>query len=115
VGYHLPRPSAVNQSRHTVIGLVINETLDSPTVTAQNIRLRPLGGDPVATTVLHTSYNVVNIVPDALLQPDTTYELRLVQDGVRDVAGNGMAEYAFVFSTGATVGGDVIFANGFQN
>jgi len=34
---------------------------------------------------------------------------------VRDVAGNGMAEYAFVFSTGASIGGDAIFANGFQN
>jgi len=115
VGWHLPRPNAVQQSRHTVIGLVINETLDSPTVTAQTIQLRPLGGAPVATTVIHTSYNVVNIVPDTLLQADTTYELRLVQDGVRDVAGNGMAEYAFVFSTGASIGGDAIFANGFQN
>ena len=34
---------------------------------------------------------------------------------MRDVAGNGMADYAFVFSTGATLGGDVIFADGFQD
>lgn len=114
VGYHLPRPNATNQSRHTVIGLVIHETLDSPTVTSQNIRLRPVGGAPLPTTVIHTSYNVVNVVPDALLEPDTTYELTLVQDGVRDVAGNGFAQYSFLFSTGATINSDLIFANGFQ-
>lgn len=114
VGYHLPRPNAVNQSRHTVIGLVINETLDSPTVTSQNITLRPVGGAPVPTVVIHTSYNVVHVAPNALLEPDTTYELTLVQDGVRDVAGNGFAHYSFLFSTGATIQNDVIFANGFD-
>ncbi len=115
IGYHLPRPNATHQSRHTVIGLVINETLDSPTVTSQNIVLRPVGGAPVPTVVIHTSYNVVNVVPDALLEPDTTYELALVQDGVRDVAGNGFAQYSFLFSTGATIdGGPAVFADGFE-
>ena len=98
----------------STVGLVINETLDGTTVNPQTIQVRPLGGDPLPATVIHTSYNVVNIVPDAPLAADTTYEVRLVQDGVRDVAGNGIAAYGFLFSTGATVGGDVIFAHGFQ-
>ena len=114
VDYHLPRPNATQQSRHTVIGLVINETLDSPTVTAQNIQLRPVGGQPLPTVIIHTSYNVVHVAPDALLEPDTTYELRLIQDGVRDVAGNGVDDFRFYFSTGATIDADLIFANGFQ-
>lgn len=115
IGYHLPRPNATHQSLHTVVGLVINETLDSPTVTSQNIQLRPVGGAPIATTVIHTSYNVVNVMPEQLLQPDTTYELRMVQDGVRDVAGNGFAHYSFLFSTGATIdGNDLIFSDGFE-
>lgn len=115
VGYHLPRPNALQQSRHTVVGLVINETLDSTTVNSQTIQLRPVGGAPIPTTVIHTSYNVVNIVPDALLEPNTTYEVRLLQDGVRDVAGNGIATHSFLFSTGATLTAPAaLFANGFE-
>ncbi|UXI70192.1 Ig-like domain-containing protein [Tahibacter amnicola] len=115
VGYHLPRPNAINQPVTTVIGLVINETLDSPTVTSQNIQVRAVGGATLSTTVIHTNYGVVNIVPEAPLAANTTYEVRIVQDGVRDVAGNGMAEYTFRFATGPTlVPADLIFANGFQ-
>jgi large repetitive protein len=115
VGYHLPRPNAINQPLHTVIGLVINETLDSPTVTSQNVQLRPVGGAALSTVVIHTSYDVVSVVPDAPLLPNTTYEVRLVQNGVRDVAGNGFSEYSFRFSTGATVISDGhVFGNGFE-
>ena len=120
VGYHLPRPGATHQPPLTTVGLVINETLDSPTVTAANIQLRPIGagnvpGAPLATTVLHGSYQVVSVVPDAPLAANTTYELRLLQDGVRDVAGNGFAEYSFRFSTGASViASDDLFGNGFE-
>jgi hypothetical protein len=116
VGYHLPRPNDTLQSLHTVVGLVINETLDSTTVTSQNIVLRPLGGAPLATTVIHTSYNVVNIIPDQLLEPNTTYEVTLVQNGVRDVAGNGFNAFSFRFSTGATViQPDDLFRDGFES
>jgi len=115
VGYHLPRPNAVHQPLRTVVGLVINETLDSPTVTSQNIQIRPVGGAALPSVVIHTSYNVVNVIPDAPLVANTTYEVRLVQDGVRDVAGNGIAEYSFRFATGATVlPNDIIFQHGFE-
>ena len=67
------------------------------------------------TTVIHTSYNVVNIVPDALLEANTTYEVRVLQNGVRDVAGNGIAAYSFLFSTGTTLSAPAdLFANGFE-
>lgn len=115
VGYHLPRPNALNVPLQTVIGLVINETLDSVTVTSQNLQVLPVGGAPLSTTVIHTNYGVVNIVPDIPLQPNTTYEVRVAQNGVRDVAGNGMADYSFRFSTGSTLAPpDLIFRNGFQ-
>ncbi len=115
VGYHLPRPNAVLQSRDTVVGLVINETLDATSVNSQTIQLRPVGGAPLATVVIHTSYGVVNITPDERLQPNTTYELRLVGGGVRDVAGNAVAEFSFRFATGATIVlTDELFEDGFE-
>lgn len=115
IGYHLPRPNAINQPLRTTIGLVINETLDSPTVSSQNIQVRAIGGPALATTVIHTSYNVVNITPEAPLLANTTYEVSLVQDGVRDVAGNGFAAYSFRFATGPTVQTEgIVFRNGFE-
>ncbi len=103
VGYHLPANNAVNQPRATVVGLVINELLDSTTVNEQTIQLRVLGGDPVPAIVMHTSYDVINVTPVSPLLADTTYEVRLVANGVRDVAGNGIAAKSFFFSTGNTV------------
>jgi hypothetical protein len=115
IGYHLPRANATHQPLTTVIGLVINETLDSPTVTSQNIRLRTAAGATVPTTVIHTSYNVVNISPDDPLEPDTTYEVSFLQNGVRDVAGNGFAATSFRFSTGASViAVDTVFRDSFE-
>ena len=119
-GWHLPRPGATHQPLATVVGFVINETLDSPTVSAQNLRIHPVLpgnvlGAALPATVIHTSYGVVNVSPDAELAPDTTYEVVVAQDGVRDVAGNGMAEYRFRFSTGAgLVASDALFGDGFE-
>jgi YVTN family beta-propeller protein len=104
LGYHVPRPGAVNQPRSTVIGLVINETLDDTTLTNQNIVVRPAaGGAAVPADIMSTSYNVINVVPRSPLAADTTYVVDLIAGGIRDVAGNGIAATQFTFSTGAGV------------
>jgi len=104
VGYHLPLDGAVNQPPSTVIGLVINETLDDTTLTNQNIVVRPAnGGSAVPADIMSTSYNVINLVPRSPLAADTTYVVQLVAGGIRDVAGNGIAATQFTFSTGAGV------------
>ncbi len=109
VGYHLPVDGAVNQPVTTVIGLVINEVLDSTTVNDQTIQVRPIDGDPIAGVVMDSNYDVVNFVPVEPLLPDTTYEVRIVGGGIRDVAGNAAEEYIFHFSTGDEIGvGDPI-------
>ena len=100
VGYHLPADGALNQPLRTGVGLVIHEQLDATTVNEQTIELRPVGGDPIPAIVMHTSYDVVNVVPVNPLQANTTYEVRIVANGVRDVAGNAMLPYSFFFSTG---------------
>jgi YVTN family beta-propeller protein len=104
LGYYLPRDGTVNQPRSTVIGLVINETLDDTTLTNQNIVVRPvLGGPAVAADILSTSYGVINVVPRSPLAINTTYVVELVAGGIRDVAGNGIAATQFTFSTGAGI------------
>jgi YVTN family beta-propeller protein len=104
LGYYLPRDGSVNQPRSTVIGLVINETLDDTTLTNQTIVVRPVtGGLAVPADIMHTSYGVINVVPRSLLAADTTYVVELVAGGIRDVAGNGIAATQFTFSTGAGI------------
>ena len=106
VGYHLPEAGAVQQPETTVVGLVINETLDDTTIHDATITLAPVGGSPVSGTVISSQYDVINFVPDQPLLADTTYQVTLVADGIHDVAGNGIDQYSFLFSTGDTVAGD---------
>ncbi len=105
VGYHLPVDGAINQPLTTVIGLVINEVLDSTTVNDQTIQVRPLGGEPIAGVVMDTNYDVINWVPVQPLLPETTYEVRVVAGGIHDVAGNPIEQHLFHFSTGDQIGG----------
>jgi large repetitive protein len=100
IGYHLPVDGALNQPVTTVIGLVINEVLDSTTVDDQTIQVRPVDDQPIAGVVIDSNYDVVNFVPVEPLLPDTTYEVRIVAGGIHDVAGNAIEEYVFYFSTG---------------
>lgn len=112
VGYHLPAAGALNQPLTTVIGLVINEVLDSTTVNDQTVQVRPLGGDPIAGVVIDSNYDVINFVPVEPLLPDTTYQVRVIGGGIRDVAGNGIEERVFYFSTGDRL--ETIFSDRFE-
>lgn len=114
VGYHLPRPNALNQPLKTVVGLVINETLDANTINPSTIQITPHGGAPLPITAVSTSYNVINVVPEVDLAPNTTYEVRLLGGGIRDVAGNGISSMSFRFSTGPTII-SCFFCDGFEN
>jgi large repetitive protein len=105
VGYHLPKAGAVNQPLGTVVGLVINETLEDSTIHDKTLVVRPVGGQPIAADVIAYSYNVINIAPREPLLPNTTYEVETVAGGIRDVAGNGITGHKFNFTTGPAVGG----------
>jgi DNA-binding beta-propeller fold protein YncE len=71
--------------------------------------VRPLAADgtPGAALAGRISFafdDVLTFTPTAPLAPDTTYEVSLPANGIRDAAGNGMVAYSFRFSTGATIG-----------
>jgi large repetitive protein len=104
VGYHLPVNGATRQPRTGVIALVINETLDDTTINGQTIQVRSLpGGSPIQVDVVSSQHNVINVVPKQALAANTTYEVRVVANGIHDVAGNGIEEKVFLFSTGDTL------------
>ncbi len=100
VGHHFPIAGAINQPQTTTLGFVINETLDDLTLNDKTIQVSPLGGIPIKGDVTTTSYQVVNYAPKETLLPNTTYEVKFVEGGIKDAVGNGMEEYIFYFTTG---------------
>ncbi|MGY3792864.1 PKD domain-containing protein [Aquimarina sp. 433] len=100
VGHHFPVAGAINQPVTTTIGFVINETLNDLTLNDQTIQVSPLGGQPIKGDITTTSYQVINYAPKEKLLPNTTYEVKFVEDGIKDAVGNGMEEYTFYFTTG---------------
>ncbi|SEL80476.1 Por secretion system C-terminal sorting domain-containing protein [Aquimarina amphilecti] len=100
VGHHFPISGAINQPISSTIGFVINETLNDLTLNDKTIQVSPLGGTPIEGDVTTTSYQVINYAPKEKLLPNTTYEVKLVEGGIKDAVGNGMEEYVFYFTTG---------------
>lgn len=103
VDYHLPMDGALKQPLGTVVGLVIAETLLDTSISDKTILLRPVGGQPVPVDVVSFSYNVVNVAPRSPLLPNTSYEVEVVEGGIKDAAGNGIKGYKYFFSTGTTL------------
>ncbi|MEW7290074.1 PKD domain-containing protein [Aquimarina sp. 2304DJ70-9] len=100
VGHHFPVAGAINQPQTTTLGFVINETLNDLTLNDKTIQVSPLGGNPIKGDVTTTSYQVINYAPKEALLPNTTYEVKFVEGGIKDAVGNGMEEYIFYFTTG---------------
>ncbi len=110
VGFHIPRAGQTSYPRSAAISLLIHETLDTLSiVNGSSFRVRRvLGasfGPPLAGRWTFSFDDVFTFQPDALLDADATYEVRL--DGIRDAAGNAMPAYAYTFSTGGSVSGNM--------
>ncbi|MDQ3002155.1 MAG: Ig-like domain-containing protein, partial [Fibrobacterota bacterium] len=82
---------------------VIAETLLDTSISDKTILLRPVGGQPVPVDVVSYSYNVVNVAPQSPLLPNTSYEVEVVEGGIKDAAGNAIQGYKYYFSTGTTL------------
>ncbi|WP_067514804.1 cellulose binding domain-containing protein [Endozoicomonas ascidiicola] len=107
VGFHHPFANATGQPLTTVVGFSISEILDERTLTDTNIQLRKVGTpDLIPGDIVSTSYQTVNFTPQQLLNPDSTYRVTFINNGVKDVAGNGFEEFSFLFSTGSEVNDD---------
>ncbi len=108
VGYHVPQAGRTNYPLTAPISLLIHETLESYTiVNGVTFIVRPVGGQPIAGRLTFSFDDVLTFAPDAPLRPNTEYEVILPAGGIKDAAGNGIVGYAFNFSTGATVNGNL--------
>jgi DNA-binding beta-propeller fold protein YncE len=106
-GYHLPRAGQTNYPAGASISLLIHETLDTRSITVgTNLIVRPVGGTPLTGKAVFSFDDILTFTPTQNLLANTTYEVILPAGGIKDVAGNGIEEYAFTFSTGSTVSGN---------
>ena len=106
VGYHVPRPNQTSYPLGAPVSLIIAETLDSQTIiNGETVILRPVGGEPLEAWTSFAHDGILTVTPYEYFEPDTTYELIVVSEGIRDAAGNGIEGYSFTFSTGGELGG----------
>ena len=107
VGYHVPRPDQTGYPLGAPISLLIHEELESFTIiNGETVIVRPTdGGTPVDAWTSFSHDGILTITPKQYLAPDTSYEVVVVEDGIRDVADNGIDGYSFTFSTGSDVTG----------
>ncbi len=103
-----PSNNATHIAITSRIGLSMSDLIDTRTLTAENVLLRPvLDNDQYGESVpgqLSHQFGIINFAPLNRLQPNQTYEIRLAAGGLRDVAGNTLsADFKSRFSTGAEV------------
>jgi hypothetical protein len=85
------------------VSILFSDYVDTETITAESVFVRPVGGQPL-DGIFTYSFNTLSFGPTQPLAADTTYEVILAADGLRDVMGNALNEAALVrFSTGDTV------------
>ena len=106
VGFTWPRPGATGLHVNSRIGVLIHETLDINTITEANFKIRKMDGTVVPAHVSWWSNGTINVTPKEPLAADATYEFYMRAGGVKDVAGNGLAnDFRFNFSTGNALSG----------
>jgi DNA-binding beta-propeller fold protein YncE len=98
-----PAPNAVRQALTTRVGLTLTDQVDLRSVDARSFIVRPVGGAALPGRY-SVQTGIVNWCPDALLQPDTVYEIVVPAGGIRDYAGNAIARGVISrFSTGPRI------------
>jgi len=107
VGYHMPRPGQTNFPVGAPISLLIHETLESFTIiNGETVILREVGtSTPIDCWISFSHDDVLTITPKQYLAVNKTYEVIVVDGGIKDAVGNGIEPYTFTFSTGASVAG----------
>lgn len=99
-----PQDGDLQQPLTTRITLFFSDEIDLDSIGPESIVVRALGGDAIPGVFSHSSFNAVSFGAKEALADDTTYEVVLVKDGLKDLAQNPLGEQSIVrFSTGATI------------
>jgi MYXO-CTERM domain-containing protein len=99
-----PQDGDVQQPLGSRVTLFFSDEIDIGSIGPESIIVRPVGGAAIAGVFSHSSFNAVSFGAKEPLTDDTTYEVVVVKDGLKDLAKNPIGEESVVrFSTGETV------------
>lgn len=98
-----PADGSTSVSTDARVTIIFSDFVDLETLSTDTVTIRPAGGEPL-TGIYTYQFNHLSFSPDTPFLPDTTYEISIPTDGVKDVMGNGLSEPLVAhFSTGSTV------------
>ena len=98
-----PPNGAVNCPITSRVGITLTDQLLTETIGAGSFIVRPVGGAALPGRYTNQT-GIVNFWPDTPLSPNTTYIVEVVAGGIKDVAGNGLANtFTSQFSTGSRI------------
>lgn len=105
VNFVLPANGSVNMNRKSRIGVCFTDFVEASSLSTSTLTLRNAATLEVVPGTYSHMMGIVNFVPDALLDADSTYEVILTANGVRDWAGNAVLAQQLVttFSTGQAI------------
>jgi YVTN family beta-propeller protein len=104
-----PRHGAQRQALSSRIGVGMTDSIDLDSVNSSNFIVRPVGGSALEGTY-SAQLGIVNFFPAAPLLPNTTYEVVVTAGGMKDYAGNPVAQgFASTFSTGPASDAALVF------
>jgi len=93
-----PPDGVTSVAVNAVVSVEFSEAMNASTVSTSSLRLLT-SGTPVSGRVAKVSSRIFEFVPDALLAPNTSYQVS-VASSVKDIAGNPMASaFTSTFTT----------------
>ena len=99
-----PQNGDLMQPLTSRITLFFSDEIDIDSMTQDSIVVRPVDGQPLEGVFSHSSFNAVSFGAKQPLLEDTTYEVVIVKDGLKDLAQNPIGEETVTrFSTGDTI------------
>ena len=95
-----PPNNATNQKLSSRVGITMSDWLDLASINQTTFIVRPLGGSALAGKY-STEQGIVNFSPNAPFLPNTTYEVVIPVNGIKDFSGNGVpTAFTSRFTTG---------------
>lgn len=99
-----PGDGAAGQAVTSRVGITLTDQVDFLTVNDETFIVRKAGTDQPLAGKYSVTATMVNFCPEQDLEDDVTYEVVVPQGGIKDMAGNGVAEeFTSSFSTGGEV------------
>lgn len=99
-----PQDGDLHQPLTTRVTLFFSDEIDLDSVTPEHVIVRAVNGTALDGVLSHSSFNAISFGAKADLEPNTTYEVVVVKDGLTDLAKNPIGEQTVLrFSTGATI------------